>query len=143
MLAPEFQDRPWGMSYGEVMVTPPAASPPAPEPFVIPPWTEEERRQAAVSVPSTAELPESAVEVMMREARERGEVDFPEAKFGGYAHVEPLTRPVPPEPDWNTEEYEAILRNRRERLTQARQIVAEAAVEEESSSYPPAKRGAA
>jgi hypothetical protein len=139
----EFEDRPWGMSYGEVMRPPAVSPPPPPEPFHIEPWSEQERREAAASVPSTDEIPESAVEAMMREARERGEVDFPEARFGGPAHIEPLTRPVFPEPDWNAEEYEAILRNRRERLAQARQTVAEAAAEEESSSYPPARRGAA
>jgi hypothetical protein len=131
MMAAEFSDKPWPLNYGEV-VTPAPVTPTAPEPFTVPPWTEEERRQAAQAAEEP--VPEvSAIEEMFTRARALGETDFPEATFGGYAHVEPIDRhlDIPP-PDWESEEKAVAQRIRGEKLESARQLLAEAESEEES-----------
>jgi hypothetical protein len=140
----EFHDRPFG-SRGEMLAPPPSAPPPpAPQAFVIPPpdWAAEERERDAAnrSRVSDSEGPQmSAIEKMMADALERGEIDEP-APLGPPVQVQPLQRFVPPEPDWNEVEREATARNRRERRQHALDVLNE---EETPARFPPPQRGAA
>jgi hypothetical protein len=134
----EFHDRPFG-SHGEMLVPPVEPAPPAPQPFVIPEWPEEERRRAAQGAvePQTTE---TAIERMMREALERGEIDEPAPLGPPLEQHQALQRFVPPEADWEQVERDAIRENQRVERERARHLLNE---EETPARFPPARRGAA
>jgi hypothetical protein len=128
MLAGEYDTKPFG-SHGELIVARPVPRPAPSQPFVIPPpnWAaeERERRQRDAGQPEPPQQPQvPAVERMMAAALERDEIDEP-PPLGPAVHSQPLTRPVFPEPDWNTEEAAALERNKREQREHARRLLDE------------------
>jgi hypothetical protein len=127
-----FHDRPYG-SFGE-MLPMPNMEPPAParQPFTIPPadWEQEERERQEREIHLAQEQQVTAIEKMMADALERGEIDEP-APLGPAVHYEPLRRLTFEEPDWRTEELEHARREEH------------ALAEEHPSRHPPAERGAA
>jgi hypothetical protein len=110
MLAKEREDLPFGV-VGEFSVAQPSAPPPrAPEPFVIPPWPEEERREAMQREP---EPPPKPLNGPLADVKARHGEDFPELRLDPPETVAPLTRPTPPPPDWRAEERERARKPRR------------------------------
>jgi hypothetical protein len=124
----EFDDKPFGsrMELLPVPSDPPSTSA---QPFTIPVWTEEERRRASAEIVEADQPALTALETMWGAAAAAGELDDDRPIPGPPLHIEPLERFQGEPVDWQAEERDAIQRNRRERLAQARQVIAEAAAE--------------
>lgn len=126
----EFRERPYlGASYGEMLPTP-TIEPAAPSvPLRIEPWPEHERRAAMRDAEPEPPPSESAIAAMMRAARENGELPEP-PPIGPAVQYAPVPKVVIPEPDWEHEQKLAVRRISQEKLEQARQLVAEAALDD-------------
>ena len=97
LLDDEFHAKEFGFTGGMMLAPPPPRTEPAPTGLVIPPpdWTEQ-----TASAPTAPPVPlGSALGEMMADAGE----EFPEWPLGVETST-PLTRPVPPPPDWRLEE---------------------------------------
>jgi hypothetical protein len=141
-LVDEFHDRPFGFTGGESTPIPAPRPAPAPRPFVIEPWPEEERRAQEVEARSEPAPPSvTAVEAMMNQARELGEID--EHEFGLPVPPQPPPpRFEPPPVDWEQEERQRLEQERLERERVRRERSDEVLREllaEDSETYPRGK----
>jgi hypothetical protein len=110
MMAREREDLPFGV-VGEFSVAQPSAPPPrAPEPFVIPPWPEEERREAMQREP---EPPPKPLNGALAELKGNVGEEPPPLRLDPPETGAPLTRPTPLPPDWRAEERERARKPRR------------------------------
>jgi hypothetical protein len=121
MLAAERADMPFG-AVGEFLSRrDEPAPPPPPAPFVIEPWTTEER-VAAMAAPEPEPRPlDDALAELKRNA---GDDDWPEPPGPPIPPSLPLERFVPPPPDWRAEERERekVEASERATLELARQL---------------------
>lgn len=113
-LVAEFRDRPFATSYGETVghVQPTVEPLPSGRPVIPPPdWEQEAAERVAMETSLSIATPGtevsagqgSAVEQMMTNARELGELDEP-PPLGPPVIYPPLRRPVFPAPDWRAED---------------------------------------
>jgi hypothetical protein len=102
-------DPPYGSTGAWTVPRPPEPQPIVTPRFQVPPvdWELEaaERRERGEEPASSGAPGPSAVEAMMHQARERGELEEP-PPLGPPVEGEPLRRPVVPEVDWRLEEFE-------------------------------------
>ena len=127
-LVAEFRNKPFGGSHGEFLTPRPLPSPPAAQPFVIPPWPEEERVEACRAAATDRKqepLPPVLTQVIPWEPKEW--------KLGREYSV-PLPRVEIPPADWAQDARDrAELERQRadaERRRQRAELLAELAEEE-------------
>jgi hypothetical protein len=104
-MAGEFEQRLFG-SYGE-MLPPPSRQPsPPPQPFVIPPWPEEERRLEQAAAAEAEPLPTALEQIKANE-----DAWDPPSPVEAPATFTPLIPVQIPEADWRQEELDAARRD--------------------------------